>query len=148
MSVKNEAAVKDKIRSLLASMPGIDHIAVVTRGMTRRGVSDVIVNWRGCFVALEVKATEKGLLRGDQAVFLLDTLRCGGLGLVVHEGNWRHLRELLTLPAAEFARRRRLFAAPVMAEFAGTPRDRKFATRIFSQWPGRMGLGRGEDEPC
>ncbi len=60
-----------------------------------QGSPDFVLCVRGCFVALELKATSKDLPTRLQTEKLLAVAGAGGLGIVAYPGNWDEVRKLL-----------------------------------------------------
>lgn len=50
-----------------------------------RGISDLLVCYKGCFLAIELKTGSK--LTSSQELFLEDVKKAGGWGLVLYDGD-------------------------------------------------------------
>ena len=92
-----EADIQKTILDWLAFQPGIkafrtNNIGVPIpskdgrarfRPSPVKGLADILVCWRGRFVAIEVKRPGKHPT-DDQSTFLDDVIRTGGIGIVAH----------------------------------------------------------------
>jgi hypothetical protein len=87
-----EAKVKKQVKKILDDI-GAYHFSPLTAGYGRSGVPDIIVCYRGRFIAIECKAG-KGKLTALQEYNIEQIKRNQGLAIVINEGN---IETLLTL---------------------------------------------------
>lgn len=96
-AIKNHAPVKESEKYLVEAIReylreiGALEIKIWSGGVAlfdgrvaknnNRGISDILACWRGLFVAIEAK-TRTGKLTAEQAKFLADVKRAGGIALV------------------------------------------------------------------
>lgn len=86
MAETKEGAVKRKVKKLLDKY-GALHFSPMGTGYGVSGVSDIIVLYKGRFIAIECKADEKKLPTALQLKFLEKVKARGGIGLVIHDKN-------------------------------------------------------------
>ena len=87
-----EGKVKKQVKKILDDF-GAYHFSPLTAGYGRSGVPDIIVCYKGRFIAIECKAG-KGKLTALQEYNIEQIKRNQGLAIVINEGN---IEALLTL---------------------------------------------------
>lgn len=88
-----ERAVKRRVTKMLDEA-GAYHFFPATHGYGRSGVPDIIACLKGQFIGIECKAG-KGTTTALQERELSRIRAAGGVALVIHEGNFDVLEELL-----------------------------------------------------
>lgn len=83
--MENEGDVKKEVKKILKTMDA-DWFMPAANGFGRAGVSDIIVNYRGRFIAIETKFG-KNKPTNNQMVFGRSTHEHGGHFLVISEKN-------------------------------------------------------------
>jgi pantoate kinase len=91
-----EGKVKTRVKKLLDQY-GALHFSPMGTGYGVSGVSDIIVLYRGRFIAIECKADEKKLPTALQLKFLDRVRAWGGIGLVIHNGNLNLLQDTMDI---------------------------------------------------
>lgn len=81
-----EGKVKDAITKILREA-GASYFFPATGGFGRSGVSDIVVCYRGKFIAIEAKATAKQKPTALQSAYLREVREAGGHALVIHKDN-------------------------------------------------------------
>ena len=81
-----EKKVKQKIRQILDSFDAY-HFMPATHGYGASGTADIVVCFRGRFVAIEVKATDKNKPTALQCLAARQVIAAGGTALLVHAEN-------------------------------------------------------------
>lgn len=94
MAQTPEGKVKKSVRQVLDGL-GAYYVMPVTGGFGRQGAPDFLVCLEGKFFGIETKAG-KGKLTTLQDMNLKKIIACGGVALVVREGNVKYLPSLLT----------------------------------------------------
>jgi len=89
-----EGKVKKSVRQVLDGL-GAYYVMPVTGGFGRQGAPDFLVCLEGKFFGIETKAG-KGKLTALQEMNLKKIIDCGGVALVVREGDVKYLPSLLT----------------------------------------------------
>lgn len=88
-----ERAVKRRVTSMLEKA-GAYHFYPATHGYGRSGVPDIVACLKGQFIGIECKAG-RGTTTALQERELSRIREAGGVALVIHEGNFDVLEELL-----------------------------------------------------
>jgi hypothetical protein len=94
MAQTPEGKVKKAVRQVLDGL-GAYYVMPVTGGFGRQGAPDFLVCLEGKFFGIETKAG-KGKLTLLQEMNLKKIIDCGGVALVVREGDVKYLPSLLT----------------------------------------------------
>ncbi len=94
MAQTPEGKVKKSVRQVLDGL-GAYYVMPVTGGFGRQGAPDFLVCLEGKFFGIETKAG-KGKLTALQEMNLKKIIDCGGVALVVREGDVKYLPSLLT----------------------------------------------------
>ena len=94
MATTPEGKVKKSVRQVLDGL-GAYYVMPVTGGFGRQGAPDFLVCLEGKFFGIETKAG-KGKLTLLQEANLKKIIDCGGVALVVREGDVKYLPSLLT----------------------------------------------------
>lgn len=94
MAQTPEGRVKKAVRQVLDGL-GAYYVMPVTGGFGRQGAPDFLVCLEGKFFGIETKAG-KGKLTILQEMNLKKIIDCGGVALVVREGDVKYLPSLLT----------------------------------------------------
>jgi hypothetical protein len=94
MAQTPEGKVKKAVRQVLDGL-GAYYVMPVTGGFGRQGAPDFLVCLEGKFFGIETKAG-KGKLTLLQEMNLKRIIDCGGVALVVREGDVKYLPSLLT----------------------------------------------------
>jgi hypothetical protein len=94
MAQTPEGKVKKSVRQVLDGL-GAYYVMPVTGGFGRQGAPDFLVCLEGKFFGIETKAG-KGKLTLLQEMNLKKIIDCGGVALVVREGDVKYLPSLLT----------------------------------------------------
>ena len=94
MAQTPEGKVKKSVRQVLDGL-GAYYVMPVTGGFGRQGAPDFLVCLEGKFFGIETKAG-KGKLTSLQEMNLKKIIDCGGVALVVREGDVKYLPSLLT----------------------------------------------------
>ena len=94
MAQTPEGKVKKSVRQVLDGL-GAYYVMPVTGGFGRQGAPDFLVCLEGKFFGIETKAG-KGKLTTLQEMNLKKIIDCGGVALVVREGDVKYLPSLLT----------------------------------------------------
>lgn len=94
MAQTPEGRVKKAVRQVLDGL-GAYYVMPVTGGFGRQGAPDFLVCLEGKFFGIETKAG-KGKLTLLQEMNLKKIIDCGGVALVVREGDVKYLPSLLT----------------------------------------------------
>lgn len=100
MASTPEGLVKKKVKRLLDQY-GALHFSPQGTGYGVSGVSDIIVLYRGRFIAIECKSDEKKLPTALQTRFLEKVTAWGGIGLVIHSGNLDLLQNTMDILGEE-----------------------------------------------
>lgn len=88
-----ERVVKRRVTQMLEKA-GAYHFYPATHGYGRSGVPDIVACLKGQFIGIECKAG-KGTITALQERELNRIREAGGVALVIHEGNFDVLEELL-----------------------------------------------------
>lgn len=96
MATTPEGSVKRKVKKILDQY-GALHFSPMGTGYGVSGVSDIIVLYRGKFIAIECKADEKKLPTELQKRFLQRVVDWGGIGLLIHNKNIDLLEQTLDI---------------------------------------------------
>ena len=88
-----EGKVKKKVKKILDDI-GAYHFSPMTAGYGRSGVPDIIACYKGKFIGIECKAGE-GKLTLLQISNMKQINACGGLAIMVNEGNIESLLSLV-----------------------------------------------------
>ena len=88
-----ESKVKRKVYEILKKY-NVYYFSPIMNGYGKSGVPDVIACYKGVFIGIECKATEKNKPTDLQQRNLNDIKMKGGWALVIHKDN---LQELITL---------------------------------------------------
>lgn len=96
MATTPEGKVKTKVKKILDQY-GALHFSPMGTGYGVSGVSDIIVLYRGKFIAIECKADEKKLPTELQKRFLQRVVDWGGIGLLIHNKNIDLLEQTLDI---------------------------------------------------
>lgn len=83
--MQNESDVKKEVKKILKSL-GASWFMPAANGFGKAGVSDIIVNYRGRFVAIETKFG-KNKPTNNQMAYGIEQHEQGGLFLVISEKN-------------------------------------------------------------
>ena len=94
MATTPEGLIKKAVRKVLDGL-GAYYVMPVTGGFGRQGAPDFLVCLEGKFFGIETKAG-KGKLTLLQEMNLKKIIDCGGVALVVREGDVKYLPSLLT----------------------------------------------------
>lgn len=89
-----EKKVKQKVRAILDSF-GASHFMPATHGYGASGTADVVACYRGKFIAIECKATDKDKPTSLQRLYAQGVHNADGLVLLVHAGNTDNVRRVL-----------------------------------------------------
>lgn len=96
MASTPEGKVKTKVKKLLDQY-GALHFSPMGTGYGVSGVSDIIVLYKGKFIAVECKADDKKLPTELQKRFLQRVCDWGGIGLLIHDKNIDLLKSTLDI---------------------------------------------------
>lgn len=94
MAMTPEGRVKQRIKKVLDEYKA-SYFYPATGGYGKSGVSDIVVCYRGRFVAIEAKATPKQKPTALQAAYLADVTDAGGYALVINCDNVANVRCVL-----------------------------------------------------
>jgi Holliday junction resolvase len=88
-----EAKVKKKVKATLDAM-GVYHFPPFSGGYGHAGVPDIVGCYKGIFLGIECKANGNKTTAIQK--FNLERIKsCGGVSLIVDEGNVDQLREII-----------------------------------------------------
>ena len=93
MSKKPETLFRERIRPKLDGIPGTWWESIQQKAIL--GSPDIIGCVAGYFVGLELKADEFSKVSKLQELKLRQIAAAGGLGIVVHPGNWSAVYDML-----------------------------------------------------
>lgn len=99
MKARNEKKVKQKVRQILDSFNAY-HFMPATHGYGVSGTHDIVVCYRGLFVSIETKATEKQKPTALQTLAARQVLDAGGIALLIHADNTPLVASTLQVLAA------------------------------------------------
>lgn len=88
-----EAKVKKKVKAVLDALEAY-HFPPFSGGYGHAGVPDIVACYKGVFLGIECKAGGNKVTAIQK--FNLDKIRlCGGIALIIDEGNVDNLREII-----------------------------------------------------
>jgi len=96
---RNEKKVKQNIRQILDSFNAY-HFMPATHGYGASGTHDTIACYRGIFISIEAKATDKQQPTALQTRAARQVVEAGGIALLIHEGNTQLVASTLHVIAA------------------------------------------------
>jgi penicillin-binding protein-related factor A (putative recombinase) len=91
--MKPETRFKIKMMGILNQVPGLWFVK--TQQMSIRGTPDMILCYRGKFIAFELKREKSASITAMQEYNLDKIRQCGGIGLVVHPENYEEILKVL-----------------------------------------------------
>jgi hypothetical protein len=80
-----ETRFKIKLMTKLKRIDGLWFVK--TQQMSIRGTPDMIMCYKGHFIAMELKRSEDAVITAMQEYNLQKIEQCGGTGIIVHPGN-------------------------------------------------------------
>lgn len=96
MAATPEKKVKSRVEAILKAA-GAYYFFPATHGYGRSGVPDIVACLKGQFIGIECKAG-RGTTTALQERELSRIREAGGVALVIHEGNFDVLKQLLEPP--------------------------------------------------
>ena len=94
MATTPEGLVKKKVIALLKQY-GCYYFYPMTHGYGKSGVADIVVCYRGQFIAIECKADATKKMTALQIKNAQDVWKAGGVSMLIHKDNIHILEEIL-----------------------------------------------------